>query len=447
MAQVSLPIQLRVVQVWNGAAHEERTFAWTENSAVTVGSQPGCTFTVPHSAIGERFPLFRSTPGGFTVGLAPGMSGTLHLGGRNIPIRTAGGELLSGNDWGIVGLDGTGRHAFYFELLPPSLPMQGRFDLDGFLLSALAFALFIHMSVLIAAWFANDPPSDNDLATSPERVAKLILDKDWPPKPTPEEEEKEKKKKGGDERKVREEDMSKKAAGKEGKFGDPKSPHKETKIAKGPRDIIVQKVQNTGILGIVKAQKGDSSIAKLLSNDRDATMSTALAGLEGVQTQIGQGAGGMGFKGTGPGGGGTGRGQLFGTGNLDVGSGGNNTHHTGGGAGHVAKETSVGISPSSGTSDGSLTKEQIYKVVASHAAAIQFCFEKELQRFPHLSGKVTLSWRVELDGRVSNAAVANSSLGNPGTEGCMVRQLKTWVFPKPQGTVAQVTFPFLFKGQ
>ena len=29
----------------------------------------------------------------------------------------------------------------------------------------------------------------------------------------------------------------------------------------------------------------------------------------------------------------------------------------------------------------------------------------------------------------------------------MVRQLKTWVFPKPQGTVAQVTFPFLFKGQ
>src|SRR5262249_16885746 len=154
----------------------------------------------------------------------------------------------------------------------------------------------------------------------------------------------------------------------------PKSKFKETKIAKGPRDVIVQKVQTTGLLGALKNTKGDSPIKMLLSNDKDATMSTALAGLEGVkQNQFGQGAGGMGFKGTGPGGGGTGKGQLFGTGNLDIGSGGNNTHHTGGGAGHVAKETSVGISPSGGTSDGSLTKEQIYKVVASHAAAIQFC--------------------------------------------------------------------------
>ena len=446
MAQNTLPIQLRVVQVWNGAPVEERTFPWIENGAISIGPTPGCTFITPYTPTGEPFPLFRATPGGFTVGLAPGMSGTLHLGGRTLPIRTAGGELLTGNDWGIVGLDASGQHAFYFELVPPSLPLHGKLDLDGFLVSALAFALLIHCAVLVAAWFANDPPSDNELATSPERVAKLILDKDWPPKPTPEEEEK--KKKSDDQRKVREEDMSKKAAGKEGKFGDPKSLHKETKIAKGPRDIIVQKVQTTGLLGALKNTKGDSPLKMLLSNDKDATMSTALAGLEGVkQTQIGQGAGGMGFKGSGPGGGGTGKGQLFGTGNLDVGSGGNNTHHTGGGAGHVAKETSVGISPSGGTSDGSLTKEQIYKVVASHAAAIQFCFEKELQRFPHLSGKVTLSWRVELDGRVSNAGVANSSLGNPGTEGCMVRQLKTWVFPKPQGTVAQVTFPFLFKGQ
>jgi hypothetical protein len=85
--------------------------------------------------------------------------------------------------------------------------------------------------------------------------------------------------------------------------------------------------------------------------------------------------------------------------------------------------------------------------VAAHAAAIQFCFEKELQRHPSLSGKVVLGWRIELDGHVSNAHLASSTLGNPGTEGCMVRQLKSWVFPRPKDAVAQVTFPFLFKAR
>lgn len=29
----------------------------------------------------------------------------------------------------------------------------------------------------------------------------------------------------------------------------------------------------------------------------------------------------------------------------------------------------------------------------------------------------------------------------------MVRQVKNWQFPKPNGVVAIVTFPFFFKGQ
>ncbi len=97
--------------------------------------------------------------------------------------------------------------------------------------------------------------------------------------------------------------------------------------------------------------------------------------------------------------------------------------------------------------DGGLSKEQILKVVQSHAAAIQFCYEKELQRFPHLAGKVTIDWKVDLEGRVMLGKVNSSSLGNPSAESCMVRQVKNWQFPKPNGVICNVTFPFFFKGQ
>jgi hypothetical protein len=362
---------------------------------------------------------------------------------RNSP----GDHALASGDWGILALDDTNDVAFYFEVMRSPASLRPPLALDGFLASAIAFAFLLHTAVLGVAFFATDPPPIDDLATSPDRVARLILDKEWPEKLTPEELEK-KKAKGSGERKVREEDVSKRAAGKEGKLGDPHSARKDTVIAKGPRDVIVQKVQATGLLGAMRSTKGDTAISRLLSNDKSADMSMAMAGLAGAQTALGQGSGGLSTRGTGVGGGGTGAGQIFGTGNLQIGGGGNaRTPHPGGGAGHVGKELTVNIAPGTGSTDGSLTKEQIYKVVASHAAAIQFCFEKELQRFPHLSGKVVLGWRVELDGRVSAAQVASTTLNNAGTEGCMVRQLKTWVFPKPQGTVAQVTFPFLFKGQ
>jgi hypothetical protein len=437
--------RLRVVQVWRGEAIEERSFTWAAEAIISVGQGGADAFNIPEEV--GALALFRAVGGGFALRIAPGMAGTLHLGVRKLNTADVPGEhVLGGGDWGIVAIDQAGEHAFYFEQLRGDTDLPARFNFDGFLVAALGFAFFIHIAVLGVSYFIAEPVSEDDLAASPERVARLILDKEWPAKPTPDEVGD--KKKHGPDRKAREEDTSKRAAGKEGKFGDPKSAHKDSKIAKGPRDVIVQRVQSTGLLGLTRSAKGDSSIAKLLSSDKDAEMSTALLGLEGVKTQIGSGPGGMATRGSGPGGGGPGgQGQLFGTGDLKVGGGHGQKPHVGGGLGGGAKEKMVDIAPTNATSDGSLTKEQIYKVVASHQSAIKFCYETQLQRFPHLAGKVVLTWRVELDGRVSAASIGSSSMGNPGAEGCMVRQLKTWVFPKPQGTVAQVSFPFVFKGE
>src|SRR5581483_7246780 len=226
-----------------------------------------------------------------------------------------------------------------------------------FLGQALAFSAVVHVALLVLAFVFWEKEDLLDVDPPPSAaIAKILLD--TPPEPPAPEE-----KKKQDPRKVREEDASKRAAGKEGKMGNPDAKNVETKIAKGPRDQIVKKVSNLGVLGTLKAPNQSQALKSLLSDTPDATMTTALAGVKGVDTVIGRGTGGSSTRGDGPGGGGTGNGQLYGVGNL-------------------AKELKVAVTTGTPDTGGGLSKEQILKVVQSHAAAIQFCYEKELQRFP-----------------------------------------------------------------
>jgi hypothetical protein len=272
-------------------------------------------------------------------------------------------------------------------------------------------------------------------------IAKILLDK--PPDPLPPEPNKPTK---SDPRKVREEDASKRAAGKEGKIGNKDAPDVQTKIPKGPRDQIAAKVGNMGLLGTLKQGKQSGALKALLSDNADGDVTTAMAGLKGAELVIGRGTGGTSTRGEGTGGGGTGKGQLLGVGNLAIGGGGHGAHPNGNGPGHVVKELKVAVSTGTPQQDGGLSREQVAKVVMSHKAAIQFCYEKELQRFPHLQGTVRIAWKISVDGRVETVRVDNSSLGNPSAESCMSRQVKAWQFPKSDGTT-NVVYPFIFRGQ
>ena len=443
---------LRVVLVWHGEPLEERVF--TSPQAITVGSSKNDTFIVPSSRLGERFPLFRPSADatGFVLTLAEGMSGKLSIDrqpfavdeflreGRGVPSGEHREQPLATSDWGIVGLDETGDVAFFFQFVAPGVavgPTGGW--LDRFFGQALAFAAVVNIAILAIGWIFGGPADDAlDLDPPPSAaIAKMILE---PPK-EPEPEQKPQP------RKVREEDASKRAREKEGKIGNPDSKLAETKIPHGEKDLIVKKVSNVGLLGVMKASKQSQALKTLLSDIPDATMTTAMAGLKGTELAIGKGSGGMSTRGEGPGGGGKGGGQLLGVGSLGIGGGGHGAHNNGNGPGHVGKEMKVAVQTGTPNSDGGLSKEQILKVVQSHAAAIQFCYEKELQRFPHLAGKVVIDWKVNLDGRVEANKIGSSSLGNPSAESCMSRQVKNWQFPKPNGVICNVSFPFFFKGQ
>lgn len=96
------------------------------------------------------------------------------------------------------------------------------------------------------------------------------------------------------------------------------------------------------------------------------------------------------------------------------------------------------------TGPGWIPADAIQRVVMRNRASVLYCYESSLQRRPDLAGRVELAWRIERDGHTDRVRVASSTLGDPRAEGCMVRQVRHWRFPAPDGGVVDVRYPFLF---
>jgi TonB family protein len=155
----------------------------------------------------------------------------------------------------------------------------------------------------------------------------------------------------------------------------------------------------------------------------------------------------MGTKGGGAGGGGEGEGVIQGTGDVDVGGAGSSNRKKKVKGNKRPQEKKVAVRTGTAQVKGQLSKELIDREVRRHRAQITFCYNKQLLRHPKLSGKVILRWIITMDGSVRGAKVKSSSLGNKDAESCMVRALESWKFPKPEGGVVQVDYPFIFGTQ
>ena len=117
-------------------------------------------------------------------------------------------------------------------------------------------------------------------------------------------------------------------------------------------------------------------------------------------------------SGSGPGGGGTGYGHIYGAGNLDTGGRGRQRQGARPEARRARRKRGLGRhGQRRGDTDGSLSKEQINKVVRAHLAGIKYCYEKELQRQASLSGGIDVFWIIQPDGTVSKANVKNTTDG------------------------------------
>ncbi|MEO1175381.1 MAG: AgmX/PglI C-terminal domain-containing protein, partial [Myxococcota bacterium] len=96
-------------------------------------------------------------------------------------------------------------------------------------------------------------------------------------------------------------------------------------------------------------------------------------------------------------------------------------------------------------SGGTLSRDEIQKVINKNIGQIQRCYERELTKNASLSGKVTIQWTVGTSGSVTTASQKKSSLPSTDAVNCMIRSIKSWRFPAPRGGPAIVTYPFAFR--
>jgi hypothetical protein len=433
---------LQVAVIWRGQILGYKLLR--RRSKVTVGSSKRATFATPQLSGQAKFLLLAPRRDGYVLRLAPELKGDLVLGGTATSVSDVASrevDLARGDRAKLNFADGSDLRIEIRWVEPPDFVPRPRVDdpeMVQYMLGT-SIVLGIFATILVFMW-EKEPPRP-PLALSPERIVKIEA-------PQAIEFQKQKKKeaeKAESDSKEKEGQM-KRAKDKAGKLGRDDAKVKDTIIPKGREDILREKVQKIGILSIMGKDKAPGSgLSKLFAQNNDVEQ--AIAGMQGARMQVGRGSGGLSTSGSGPGGGGTGYGHIYGAGNLDTG--GRGTHGKGRGpklAERGEHEVSVGIGNGGGDVNGSLSMEQILKVVRAHKAGIQYCFEKELQHKPNLGGGIDMTWTIQPDGTVSKANVKNTTMGDAAVEGCIIRQIKQWQFPKAAAQTGVARFPFVFKG-
>ncbi|MCC6747687.1 MAG: TonB family protein [Deltaproteobacteria bacterium] len=249
--------------------------------------------------------------------------------------------------------------------------------------------------------------------------------------------------------------------GDEGKMGK-KDSQKKTGLygLKGPKDnadphlakrLAEDAAQNAGVLGLLKQSQG-SHLASIFG--RDTALGTdaedALGGLIGNQVGEAYGVGGLGLVGSGRGGGGTGEGTIgLGTlGTIGKGGGGGDGAGYGRGVGRLGGRRAKAPRVLAGQAEvrGSLDKEIIRRIIRRHINEVSFCYSKELQSKPDLSGRVMIQFTISATGQVVASVVQSSTMNNQVVDQCIAQAVRRWLFPKPKGGgIVIVSYPFVLR--
>lgn len=93
---------------------------------------------------------------------------------------------------------------------------------------------------------------------------------------------------------------------------------------------------------------------------------------------------------------------------------------------------------------GGLSREIVRRVVQRHVNEVRFCYEQELNAHPELEGRVEINLVISASGAVQTSAVGSSTLLSPAVESCVVRAVRRWTFPEPDGGgIVGVTVPYV----
>ena len=295
----------------------------------------------------------------------------------------------------------------------------------------------LHMFFMVAAFVTPHYQTSltDDLFKNENRFAQMILK-------APEKEKKRKKldlsgSKGGAKHKD-----------EEGKFGKKDKPKKDALASKAGAPRVDPKkrekdrkiAMNAGLLGMLG--KGSGAVSNVFGPGGLGTgINNAMGGLRGTAMGDAGGAGGLGTRGAGAGGGGN-----------SLGIGGLGTHGHGRGTGGYGNIDLGGrgkgetrVVPGRTIIRGSLSKEEINRVIRRNLARFKYCYEKQLNANPNLSGKISVYFTIAPTGSVAKASVRESSMNDENVERCVSKVMRTLKFPNPRGGgIVVVTYPFVF---
>ncbi len=442
MAQVAAnQRQLRVALLWNGAVHAESLLRVP--TPILIGPDFGAHFLVPESALAENTTLLEPAGAGYRVKLKPGMGGAIWMGGARTDVSTLSGDVTLGpDDYGIVTF---GTLALFFQHVRAAQAPRTGFGIEGSIAASQALSVFTHVAIAVLLMLALNEADRADPLELPTDLVRRFMITPPPesivPPPTS----------GGTDTNDpgindREEAGGTADEGEEGRVGREDSERERTEMEGPVNGGAAARVASMGLLGALNGADGNPLAAAL----DGPSIGDLIGGLGSDSTVFGRGSGGTGLRGSGSGGGGTGPGTLFGGGGVGTGvgvGGGRGGGRGSGGPGAPGRgrgEVSVRVATETPRVSGYLSPEQVMRVVRANMAAVRYCYENELARQPSLRGRIVIAWRVNREGRVASPRVGSSTMGNARVEGCIVRQVRNWRFPEPDGGEVDISFPFVF---
>lgn len=299
-----------------------------------------------------------------------------------------------------------------------------------FMISALLHAFFVVASIVTPRLSSS---LTDDLFKNQNRFAQMILK-------APEKEKQRKKLELSGAKGAKHKD-------EEGKFGKKDKPKKDALASKAgaprvdpnKREKDRKIALNAGLLGMLGKSGAVSNVFG--PGGLGSGINNAMGGLQGSEMGDAGGAGGLGTRGSGAGGGG----NALGIGGLGThggrGSGGYGNIDLGGrGKGETR------VVPGRTIIQGSLSKEEIGRVIRRNLARFKYCYEKQLNSNPNLTGKISVYFTIAPTGSVADASIRETSMNDINVESCVEKVMRSLKFPQPRGGgIVVVTYPFVFQ--
>jgi len=450
---------LRIGVIHGGRIIEERLLRKSES--ITVGDSPKSTFILPFSEASspKLFPLFPYKGDGYQLAFTDSMSGKVSVGAEVLDLQDfvkSGKAKKHGSTYVMpLGTDMKGKvqigeATFLFQFISappippkPKLPASIRNGwvkgIDWPFVIIFSISFFVHAAIF--GYASTQPvPKKLTLEKLPERFAQFIVEEMPKEEKAPEVKEgegdtvakKEENKKSEQEEQVAEEEN----AGEQRQL----TPEEEAEQAAKRRAEIAKKVAGMGLNAMLtsKGPGGENVMAAvgdaLAEGGRFGDIDDTMSGITGVgvmaksaeKSRIGGGGGGP---------------QSKDIDKVGVSGGGGKAKMEGRQEEKIRGQVKTGAGMDI---DGSLDSSAVKNVVNRNIKAIYFCYESELRLNPKLEGKVTVEFTIARTGTVTDARVISSTLHSAKVEGCMIKTIKRWRFPRPDDE-AIIAYPFVFQ--